>query len=91
MLHLALQDIVWAFLYITVGVAIGVSFILAFAALVPSILGKLTPHLDEGKEIARGNQAVAEYFGRVTAATILGMSIVIAAATLGGILAALHG
>jgi hypothetical protein len=34
---------------------------------------------------------VAEYFGRVVSAAILGMSIVIAAAVLGGLLAALHG
>jgi hypothetical protein len=35
--------------------------------------------------------AVAQYFGRVVSASILGISIVVAAAVLGGLLAALHG
>jgi hypothetical protein len=51
----------------------------------------MTPAIDEDKEIARGNQAVAEYFGRVVAASILGMSIIVAAAVLGGLISAFHG
>jgi len=50
----------------------------------------MTPNIDEEKEIARGNVAVAEYFGRVVAASIIGISIVIAAAILGGVIAALR-
>jgi hypothetical protein len=50
----------------------------------------LTPNIDEEKEIARGNTAVAEYYGRVVGACILGLSIVIGAAVLGGLIAALH-
>jgi hypothetical protein len=33
---------------------------------------------------------VAEYFGRVVSAAILGVSIVVAAAVLSGVIAALH-
>ena len=63
--------------------------------LVPGFFGgwrfdRVTPGIDEHKEIVRGNQAVAEYFGRLVSAAILGVSIVVAAAVLGGILAALH-
>jgi len=50
---------------------------------------RLTPNIDEEKEIARGNRAVARYFGRLTAAAIVGISIVIAAAIIGGILFAI--
>jgi hypothetical protein len=50
----------------------------------------LTPNIDEEKEIIRGNTAVAEYFGRIVGACIIGLSIVVAAAVLGGIIAALH-
>jgi hypothetical protein len=50
----------------------------------------MTPNIDEDKEIARGNVAVAQYFGRVVAASIIGVSIVIAAAVGCGIIAALH-
>ena len=59
--------------------------------LLPKIMDRLTPNLDEEKEIARGNVAVAQYFGRVVAAGIIGMSIIVAAAVLGGLIAALHG
>ena len=55
------------------------------------LINRMTPNVDEEKEILRGNQAVASYFGRVVAASILGISIVVAAAVLGGLLAALHG
>ncbi len=40
---------------------------------------------DREKEIVRGNVAVAEYFGRVVAAAIIGASIIIAAAVLGAL------
>jgi hypothetical protein len=53
-------------------------------------MARLTPNIDEEKEIVRGNGAVAEYYGRVVGACIVGISIVIAAAVLGGILSALH-
>ena len=56
----------------------------------PKLIERLTPDLDEAKEIARGNQAVADYYGRVVGAAILGVSLVVAAAVLGGTLAALH-
>lgn len=91
MLHVALLDVLWAFVYISVGVAIGAAFILGCSAFVPRALERITPHLDEDKEIARGNRAVAEYFGRVVSATILGISIIVAAAVLGGTLSAFHG
>ena len=60
------------------------------SAVLPRLIDRFTPNLDEGKEIARGNVAVAQYFGRVVGASILGVSIVVAAAVLGGIIAALH-
>ena len=37
-----------------------------------------------------GNGAVAEYYGRLVSSAILGVSIVVAAAVLGGVIAALH-
>lgn len=80
----------WALLFILTGGLIGIALVLASASVIPRLLDRLTPNLDEGKEIARGNQAVAEYFGRLVAAAIIGISLVIAAAVMGGILAALH-
>jgi len=64
---------------------------LLFSVTLPRIVNRMSPNIDEEKEIARGNQAVAEYFGRVVSAGIIGMSIIVAAAVLGGLLAALHG
>jgi multidrug efflux pump subunit AcrB len=60
------------------------------STLVPKLMNRLTPNIDEEKEIARGNTAVAEYYGRVVGACILGLSIVIGAAVLGGLISALH-
>jgi hypothetical protein len=46
--------------------------------------------VDEEREIAQGNVALAQYFGRVVSSVIIGMSIIIAAAILAGVLAGLH-
>jgi len=80
----------WGVLFIIGGGVAGVAVLLLAAAFLPRMIERLTPAIDEEKEIARGNTAVAEYFGRVVGACILGASIIVAAAVLGGILAALH-
>lgn len=79
----------WASLFVVVSAVIGVLLILGAAMVIPKLLDRLTPAIDEEKEIARGNRAVAEYFGRITAAVIIGISIVLAAAMIGGILFAI--
>ena len=78
----------WASVYMIVSMAIGVVLILGASLVIPKLLDRLTPAIDEEKEIARGNRAVAEYFGRLTAAAIIGISMVIAAAIIGGVLLA---
>lgn len=83
-------NIGWAVAFTLVGGIVGIILILAATMIIPRLLDRLTPSIDEDKEIARGNQAVAEYFGRIVAACIIGISIVIAAAILGGIIAALY-
>ncbi len=85
-----LINVGWMVVYAFVGGAVGVLLVLAGATFLPRLIDRLTPSIDEEKEIARGNRAVAEYFGRVVAAAIIGMSIIVAAAVLGGIIAALH-
>jgi len=84
-------NIGWAVVFAFVGGIVGIALVLVATLLIPRLIDRLTPNIDEEKEIARGNRAVAEYFGRVVAAAIVGVSIVVAAAVLGGILAALHG
>ena len=84
------QDMLWAVAFSILGGVIGIALILTTSALLPRLINRLTPEIDEEKEIARGNVAVAQYFGRVVGAAILGASIIVAAAVLGGILAALH-
>ena len=86
----AIINIAWAVVFSVVGGVIGVALVIAASAALPKLIDRLTPNLDEDKEIARGNVAVAQYFGRVVGASILGVSIVVAAAVLGGIIAALH-
>lgn len=84
-----LQDLLWSVAFTVVGGFTGMLMVLGASVFLPRLIDRMTPALDEGKEIARGNIAVAQYFGRVTAAGIVGASIVIAAAVLGGIIAAL--
>ena len=83
--------IAWAVAYAVIGGVVGGMMVLLASVLLPRLIDRLTPHIDEEKEIIRGNQAVAEYFGRVVAASILGVSIVVAAAILGALIAALAG
>ena len=80
----------WAVVFSFVGGVIGILLVLAASLVLPRFIDRMTPNIDEEKEIARGNVAVAEYFGRVVAASIIGISIVVAAAVLGGIIAALR-
>ncbi len=90
MLSDVIQNIGWAVVFSVVGGIVGVALVLASSLVLPRLIERMTPTLDEGKELARGNVAVAQYFGRVVAAGILGVSLVVAAAVLGGIIAALH-
>ena len=84
------QNIGWAVVFTFIGGVVGIALVLISSLVLPRLIERMTPNLDEEKEIARGNVAVAQYFGRIAAASIIGMSIVVAAAVLGGILAALH-
>lgn len=83
-------NIGWAIIFSFVGGAVGVTLVLTASLVLPRLIERMTPNLDEEKELARGNVAVAEYFGRIVAASIVGISIVVAAAVLAGVLAALR-
>ena len=83
-------NIGWSMLFSLVGGLVGMALVLTASAIVPKMMDRLTPNIDEEKEIARGNVAVAEYYGRVVGACIIGVSVVIAAAVLGGLISALH-
>jgi len=80
----------WGLVYVVIGGLIGSVLVLIASTILPKLIDRLTPAIDEQKEIIRGNQAVAEYFGRIVSAGIIGISIVVAAAVLGGLIAALH-
>ena len=90
MLSDTIQNIGWAVVFALIGGLIGIVLILVSAVFLPRFIDKMTPNLDEEKELIRGNRAVADYFGRVVAAAILGISLIVAAAILGGLIAALH-
>jgi uncharacterized membrane protein YjfL (UPF0719 family) len=85
-----IRNIGWSVVFSFIGGLVGMVLVLISSLIVPRLIDRLTPNIDEQKEIVRGNSAVAEYFGRVAGATIIGMSLVIAAAVLGGVIAALH-
>ena len=85
-----LHNIGWAVVFSVTGGLIGMVLVIASSMILPGLIDRLTPNIDEQKERARGNVAVGQYYGRIVGSSILGVSIVIAAAVLGGILAALH-
>jgi hypothetical protein len=84
------QNMGWAVVFSILGGLIGIVLVMFASMILPRLIERITPQINEEKEIVRGNVAVAQYFGRVVGASILGVSIVIAAAVLGGIIAALH-
>jgi len=86
----AFSAVAWAVIFTVVGGLIGICLILLATLFIPKVLTRLSPNLNEDEEIANGNQAVAEYFGRIVAATIIGISVVIAAAIFAGVMAALY-
>ena len=85
-----IHNIGWAIVFSVVGGLVGMMLVLLASVIVPRLIDRFTPNMDEQKEIIRGNSAVAEYYGRLVRAAILGVSIVVAAAVLGGVIAALH-
>jgi hypothetical protein len=85
-----ISNIGWAIVFSVVGGLLGMLLVLIASVIIPRLIDRWTPNIDEQKEIARGNGAVAEYYGRLVSAAILGVSIVVAAAVLGGVIAALH-
>jgi len=84
------NNIGWSLVFSIAGAAIGIILLIASTLILPALINRLTPDIDEQKEIARGNSAVGEYYGRVVGSAILGVSIIVAAAVLGGIIAALY-
>jgi uncharacterized membrane protein YjfL (UPF0719 family) len=83
-------NIGWSVVFMLIGGFVGLVLVLISSLVVPRLIERHTPNIDEQKEILRGNTAVAEYFGRIVSAAILGVSIVVAAAVVGGVIAALH-
>ena len=84
------QNIGWAVVFSFIGGIVGIALVLVSSLVLPRLIERMTPNIDEKKEIVRGNTAVAEYFGRIASASIIGMSIVVGAAVLGGVIAALY-
>jgi hypothetical protein len=85
-----LYNIGWSLIFSIIGAVIGMVLVVASTLVLPTLINRMTPNIDEQKELARGNSAVGEYYGRVVGSAVLGVSIVVAAAVLGGIIAALH-
>jgi hypothetical protein len=86
---IVLHSLSWVILFTVTGGVVGMALVMLASLLLPRLIERMTPNLDEELEMARGNVAVAEYFGRIVAACIIGMSIVVAAAVLGGVIGAL--
>ncbi|MBF0547260.1 MAG: DUF350 domain-containing protein [Candidatus Riflebacteria bacterium] len=79
------EGMLWGTIFTFLGAFLGIICLLLSVWVIPRMLNRFTPHIDEEAEILRGNRAVADYFGRLVAATILGVSIIIAASIIAGI------
>jgi len=72
--------------YTVMGGLLGMAMMSLAAFVIPRVVNKVTPNIDDEKEILRGNIAVGTYVGMVTAAVIIGMSIILAAAIIAGLM-----
>ena len=54
-------NVAWAVTFAFVGGIVGIALVLMASMFLPRLIERLTPNIDEEKEIARGNVAVAEY------------------------------
>jgi len=79
-------DIYLAVIYTLIGGLLGLILIGMATLIIPKIVDRLTPTIDDEKELLRGNLAVATYIGKVTQAVIIGVSIIIAAAIIAGVM-----
>lgn len=79
------DNVIVATAFTVLGGILGLAFMLLGVFIVPKVVNALTPNINEEKEIARGNVAVARYFGGIVNAIIIGMSIIIAASIIAGI------
>lgn len=52
------------------------AFFMAVIKKAFTIIDEITPNIDELKEILRGNTAVSNYYSRILAAVITGISII---------------
>jgi len=76
---------IWATSFTLLGAILGIALLLGVTSILHRFIDKLTPTVDEEKELIRGNVAVAQYFGRVISAAILGVSLIISAAIIAGV------
>ena len=87
MVYEALIDgITSTIIYTLTGGLFGIILMVLATFLMPMLVDRLTPHIDDQGEILRGNLAVANYIGQVTQAVILGTSIIIAAAVIAAVI-----
>ena len=85
MVDLSLIDGVPATLtYTLVSGLAGLFLMFVATSLIPRMVDRLTPAIDDQNEMLRGNLAVATFTGQVNQAVIIGASIIIAAAIIAG-------
>jgi len=72
------QTLGWVMLFALIAGVLGSVIVLILGTILPKFLNRMTPHIDEEKEIAAGNVAVGSFFGKVVSAAIIGVSIVVA-------------
>lgn len=80
-----LNNVFLSVVYVVVGGVLGIILMAISSVLIPRLIDRFTPNIDEDKEIARGNLAAATYFGLVTQAVIIGVAIIVAAAIIAGL------
>jgi len=79
------NDLLAAGAWTVFAAVIGIFLAIVSAVLIPRIVNKLTPHMDEEREIKKGNLAVATYMGQIVAGVTIAIGIIVAAAIIAGI------
>jgi hypothetical protein len=72
--------------YTVLGGIMGMTFLSLAAHVIPKIVDKMTPAIDDEKELVKGNVAMGIYSGIITGAVIIGACIIIAASIIAGLM-----
>jgi len=72
--------------YTIISAVAGLILLMLVSFMIPKLVDRITPNIDDEKEMLRGNIAVGNYVGLVTSSVIIGISLILAAAIIAAVM-----